>query len=111
MDDNLKEEEIRNLEHWAPEIAHKLLTMYKKGHTILVHCYAGMQRSAACVAMLLIVLNHIKAPEAMNYIKTRRPVAFQPSANFARSIYSFENDFYSRILPAINRSKHKERMK
>lgn len=105
VDDNLQEEEIRNMELWSPEIAHKLLTMYNKGHTILVHCYAGMQRSAACVAMLLIALKHMKAQDAMNYIRSRRPVAFQPRANFGRAIAFFERDFFTRILPSINR-KH-----
>ena len=104
VDDNLEEEEIRNMELWSPEIAHKLLTQYNNGHTILVHCYAGMQRSAACVAMLLIALKHMTAQEAMKYIKERRPVAFQPRANFGRAIHSFERDFFGRILPSINRS-------
>ena len=108
VDDNLEEEEIRNLELWSSEIAHKLLTLYNKGHTILVHCYAGMQRSAACVAMLLIALNHIRAADAMNYIRSRRPVAFQPRPNFIQSIYAFDYDFHNRILPSIRRSKHKE---
>ena len=103
VDDNLQEEEIRNIELWSPEIAHKLLTLYNKGHTILVHCYAGMQRSAACVAILLIALKHMRAEEAMNYIMSRRPVAFQPRANFGRAIEFFERDFFGRILPAINR--------
>lgn len=115
VDDNLQEEEIRNIELWSPEIAHKLLTLYNKGHTILVHCYAGMQRSAACVAILLIALKHMKAQDAMNYIRSRRPVAFQPRANFGRAIHSFERDFFGRILPSINHSanrslKHKENM-
>jgi atypical dual specificity phosphatase len=105
VDDNLQEEEIRNIELWSPEIAHKLLTMYNKGHTILVHCYAGMQRSAACVAILLIALKHIRAEDAMNYIRSRRPVAFQPRANFGRAIAFFERDFFTRILPSINRKQ------
>jgi len=104
VDDNLKEEEIRNMELWSPEIAHKLLTLYNKGHTILVHCYAGMQRSAACVAMLLIALKHITAEAAMKHIISRRPIAFQPGANFGRAIAFFERDFFGRILPSINRA-------
>ena len=105
VDDNLQEEEIRNIELWSPEIAPKLLTLYNKGHTILVHCYAGMQRSAACVAILLIALKHMKAEDAMNYIRSRRPVAFQPRANFGRAIAFFERDFFTRILPSINRKQ------
>jgi rhodanese-related sulfurtransferase len=103
VDDNLEEEEIRNLKLWSPEIAHKLLTLYNQGHTILVHCYAGMQRSAACVAIFLIALKHMSGQDAMKYIRSRRPVAFQPRANFGRSIEFFEHDFFNRILPSISR--------
>ena len=103
VDDNLQEEEIRNLKLWSPEIAHKLLTLYNQGHTILVHCYAGMQRSAACVAIFLIALKHMSGQDAMKYIRSRRSVAFQPRANFGRSIEFFEHDFFNRILPSINR--------
>jgi hypothetical protein len=103
VDDNLQEEEIRNLKLWSPEIAHKLLTLYNQGHTILVHCYAGMQRSAACVAIFLIALKHMNGQDAMKYIRSRRSVAFQPRANFGRSIEFFEHDFFNRILPSINR--------
>ena len=103
VDDNLEEEEIRNLKLWSPEIAHKLLTLYNQGHTILVHCYAGMQRSAACVAIFLIALKHMSGQDAMKYIRSRRSVAFQPRANFGRSIEFFEHDFFNRILPSINR--------
>jgi predicted ATP-dependent Lon-type protease len=101
VDDNLQEAEIRNLELWSAEIAHKILTEYNKGHTILIHCMAGMQRSAACVAFFLIVLNEIHALDAMTYIKQRRSIAFHPSANFGRSIDYFDRQFHTQILPRI----------
>ena len=101
VDDNLQEEEIRNLELWSPDIAHKLLIEYNKGRTILVHCYAGMQRSAASVAMLLIALRKMNARDAMQYIRERRPIAFTPRANFERSIRAFDQIWHQRILPAI----------
>ncbi len=54
IDDNLEEEEIRNMELWAGEIALTIIQHYKAGNRILVHCHAGMQRSAAAVAFFLI---------------------------------------------------------
>ena len=101
VDDNLQEAEIRNLELWSAEIAYKILTEYNKGHTILIHCMAGMQRSAACVAFFLIVHEEMHALDAMTFIKQRRSIAFHPSANFGRSIDYFDRQFHTQILPRI----------
>ena len=92
VDDNLEEEEIRNMELWSFEIIYKLLLEYKEGNTILVHCAAGIQRSAAVVAMFLMVLTGMKHEDAMRYIKDKRPIAFHNSAHFLRSIQGFENN-------------------
>lgn len=91
VDDNLQQEEIRNLELWAFEIVYKLQQEYKEGHTILVHCAAGMQRSPAVIAMFLIAMAGMKSEEAMAFIQSRRPVAFFVSANFAPAIRGFED--------------------
>jgi rhodanese-related sulfurtransferase len=92
VDDNLEEEEIRNMELWSFEIVYKLLLEYKQGKTILVHCAAGMQRSAAVVAMFLMVFTGMKHEDAMQYIKERRPIAFYKNANFLKSIQGFEKN-------------------
>lgn len=98
IDDNLQNIEINNMTLWAPEIAFKILTEYFKGRKILVHCFAGIQRSAAAVTFALIVLkypiNHI---QIMEYIKSKRPVAFHIQANFRKSIEEFEKYYHSCI--------------
>jgi len=103
VDDNLQEEEIRNLELWSSEIAFKMLAEYKDGRTILVHCMAGMQRSAASMAMMMIPLLQIRGQEAMMMIKQKRRIAFHPSANFGRSIMSFDRKFHEEILPQLKK--------
>ena len=92
VDDNLRKEELDNMHAWAPEIVTKVLREYNAGHTILIHCHAGKQRSAAVLAMTLIAKTHQSADAAMAYIQQRRPVAFFPQANFERSIRGFEGD-------------------
>jgi len=95
VDDNLKEEEIRNLELWSYEIVYKMLNEYKVGQPILVHCAAGMQRSAASVAMFLIVLKNMKPGEAIAYIRSKRPIAFRPAVNFKPAIDGFYESYMS----------------
>lgn len=103
VDDNLKEEELRNMELWSAEIAYRILSEYRQGRRILVHCAAGMQRSAAAVAMALIAHRQIHAAEAMEFIQQRRPIAFRPKPNFIRAIQSFDQRFHGEILPEIQR--------
>jgi protein-tyrosine phosphatase len=90
VDDNLKQDEIRNLELWAYEIVYKLQQEYKEGNGILVHCAAGMQRSPAVIAMFLIAIGGMKSEQAMAYIQSKRPVAFFMNANFGPAIKGFE---------------------
>jgi protein-tyrosine phosphatase len=90
VDDNLQADEIRNMGLWSPEIIVNLTKEYNTGANILVHCHAGMQRSAAVVAMFLIARHRCTTKEAIAYTKSRRPIAFQGAANFENSIREFE---------------------
>ena len=108
VDDNLEPEEIHNFEQWAPELTLRLLAAYKEGHVILVHCMAGMQRSAAAVACFLVTWLMISPEEAMQFVRSKRAVAFFPSANFAASIHGFGKKFLHEILPAIQNQHRKQ---
>ncbi len=103
IDDNLMEDEIRNMELWSNEIAFKIMSEYLDGKTILVHCAAGIQRSAASVAFFLIAFLRLRALDAMKMIKEKRPIAFTPRANFGRAIDYFDRKFHSEILPEVNK--------
>lgn len=101
VDDNLEEDEIRNMQLWSSEIAFKIMAEYMSGKVTLVHCMAGMQRSAASVAMMLIAYKRIHTQEAMKIIKDRRSIAFLPSPNFGRSIQYFDTLFHEDIAPKM----------
>ena len=100
VDDNLKQEEIRNMELWSFEIVYKLTKEHKHGN-VLVHCYAGMQRSAAVIAMYLIGNHRMKKDNAIAYIKRKRPLAFWPFTNFEKSIEDFQQNYERDILPKL----------
>lgn len=103
IDDNLQEAEIRNMELWSTEIAFKIISEYRDGKNILVHCAAGMQRSAASVAFMLIAYMQMRALDAMSFIKSKRKIAFYPRANFGRAIDYFDRKFHGELLPQIKR--------
>lgn len=92
VDDDLSEQEIRNLGLWSWEIAYKITQERAKGGRILVHCAAGMQRSAASIAIYLISTYRCTTDEAIQFLKSKRSVAFYGNANFYKSMKTFEKE-------------------
>jgi protein tyrosine phosphatase len=101
VDDNLQPEEIRNLELWSYEIVLKVTREYQTGQPILVHCAAGMQRSAASIAMFLMATRGLTPDEAIKYIQARRPIAFRPGANFRPALDGFYTSYQRDVVPTM----------
>jgi len=97
VDDNLMPEEIQAMTRWAPGVIRHIWETYSKGTPVFIHCYAGVQRSAAITAMFLIFYQRCTTDEAIRRIRNRRPIAFQPGINFEDSIRTFE-DHLSRVI-------------
>lgn len=88
-------EYISTMTGLAPEYVYNIVRLYNSGHSILIHCHAGRQRSAAIMAMVLISLMKVKAETAIDFIKERRSQAFFPFINFYISIKEFEKNFFA----------------
>lgn len=58
---------------------------YQEGRSILIHCAAGMQRSAIVLLSYLYQYHYHNAMYSFQMIKSRRPIAFEPSINFKPS--------------------------
>jgi predicted protein tyrosine phosphatase len=101
VDDNLQPVEIRNMTLWSHEAVYKLMMEHNKGQNILVHCAAGMQRSAAIVGMYMIATRGMSWEQAINYIQGIRPIAFRPGANFRDSLIEFDRSYHREILPKL----------
>jgi hypothetical protein len=106
VDDNLEAVEIRNLELWSYEIVYKMIREYQTGEPMLVHCAAGMQRSAACLAMFLVATRNYTPDQAIAFIKSGRKIAFHPSANFRASIEGFYKSYQRDIIPKLSNVKY-----
>jgi hypothetical protein len=101
VDDNLQADEIRNLELWSYEIVYKMTREYQTGQPLLIHCAAGMQRSAACVAMFLMATRNMNPDQAIEFIRSKRSIAFRPWANFRPAIEGFYNSYQRDIAPTV----------
>ena len=92
IDDHVTE--TANLLKQAPsaiELIHNSLRHNKK---VIVHCHAGMQRSCAVVAMYLMKYykvnnQRITPTNAILYIRSKRPIAFQPAPTFQTAMQTY----------------------
>lgn len=105
VDDSRQEPDITNMEKWSYEIVYKITHEVRRageeGSAILIHCAAGMQRSAAATAMYLIATQNITTDQAIAFIRSKREIAFLPEANFEKSIRGFEASFNRDIRPNL----------
>jgi len=99
--DSLLQEDIQKLTEWSPEIIYKLMAEYNQGAIILVHCWAGVQRSAAVVAMFLMTLTRQPMSSIFPFMRHCRPIVFTPAMNFSDSIQTWERNFFSYINQSI----------
>lgn len=90
--DNLEKEEIYAMYKWLDNILPILINHYRNGRTILVHCAAGMQRSAI-VVLSFIYANFMCDPKTALYtVRNARPIVFQPYMNFSNSFKMYFGD-------------------
>jgi hypothetical protein len=64
--------------------------------SVLVHCHQGIQRSCAITACYLVKYHNMTPNQAIEYIKSKRNVAFYYGANFKKTIDTVYNDKMNR---------------
>ena len=92
VDDNGKISEIDVFYNYLLTEVDKIINEYEKGKTILVHCLAGNQRSAAFVTAFLMKYKKIKLQEAIEFLLEKKPnvFLFGRRANFMDALVRFE---------------------
>ncbi len=61
---------------------------------VLVHCFAGMQRSCAVVACYLVKHEIMTPDESVAFIKMKRPIAFEGGVNFIETIRAVHHSVF-----------------
>ena len=84
--DNKQKGEIIAMSNYLSEIVQIINYHYQKGHRILIHCRAGIQRSA-CVFLVYHVQYHSKNfDKTLQLMKSKRPWVFLAGINFQEAI-------------------------
>jgi protein-tyrosine phosphatase len=94
VEDDLRDIDINRMTKYLPyavELIYKTTLLEKKN--ILVHCWAGMQRSVISVCAFLVKYSNKTPKEAMSFVLKRRPEAFHwgTSFNFEDSLIEYYN--------------------
>ena len=72
-----------------------LINHIDKGQRILIHCRAGMQRSASVVAAVLMKKYKLNKSEAISRIQSKRNIAFRPFPHFGIALDVYQNYLHS----------------
>jgi protein-tyrosine phosphatase len=87
INDNLKQNKA--LLPFLEPITAAIHAELTKGRKVLVHCYAGRQRSASIIAAYLIKYSGMTVLEAINYIRAKNRKAFDPIPNFIDTLVTW----------------------
>jgi dual specificity phosphatase 12 len=93
IEDDLQKSEMVTLYKLLPEITRKIHDYLSNNKKILVHCYAGKQRSAALIVAYCIRYLGLSLNDAVILLKTRRKIVFTPFLNFKSSLVLFEKNY------------------
>ena len=74
---------------YLPAAVDHIRSRLAQGKRVLVHCFAGMQRSAAVAAAVVMQERGLNAYVAVEFVRDRRPEAFLGGVNFMPSLHAF----------------------
>ncbi|XP_041054390.1 dual specificity protein phosphatase 14 [Cetorhinus maximus] len=76
-------------------IADKIHSVSKKHGSALVHCVAGVSRSASLCIAYLMKFHKISLLEAHNWVKSHRPI-IRPNVGFWRQLIEYERKLFGK---------------
>ena len=109
IDDNGNRDHDFDLFSALTYVIHRIDIHLFLGHSVLIHCLAGRQRSAAVLASYLIWRHNLSVESSIEFIRSKKRDAFFPEANFVRSLQMWHarcNDI-AVSLPSANTAKQK----
>lgn len=85
----VRDNESENISCWFSDALQFIETIRKKDGKVLVHCRAGISRSATICIAYLMVHNSLSLDQAFDFIRERRRI-ISPNMNFMQQLFEFE---------------------
>lgn len=89
----LKDDLYSCIGEFLSETYHWIRSRVEKKKNVLVHCKAGVSRSATIVIAYIMRLNHWSTNKALEFARSRRSV-INPNANFLKQLRIYEHHNY-----------------
>ncbi|KAG7464457.1 hypothetical protein MATL_G00165810 [Megalops atlanticus] len=90
----------QNLRQYFEEVFEFIEEAHQSGRGVLVHCQAGVSRSATIVIAYLMKHTLMTMTDAYKYVRSRRPIV-APNLNFMGQLLEFERDLNSGVTPRM----------
>ncbi|KAK3522556.1 hypothetical protein QTP86_023291 [Hemibagrus guttatus] len=90
----------QNLRQYFEEAFEFIEEAHQAGQGLLIHCQAGVSRSATIVIAYLMKHTWMTMTDAYKFVKMRRPI-ISPNLNFMGQLLEFEEDLNNGITPRI----------
>lgn len=97
VNDDRKNISDQNMIKLFPTVYHNIHNNLSNSNGVLIHCKAGMQRSATVTALYLMKKNNMPFSQVKNIIRKKRNIVFRPFTNFIKTITFFENNKFNDI--------------
>lgn len=78
--------DVPKMSRHLPEAVAAIQKHRRRGDPVLIHCFAGISRSATVCAAYLMAEKDLTVPEAIQYIRDQKPETFGPRPVFKKSL-------------------------
>ena len=85
-----------NILETFPKIVDRIKELRDNGHTIYVHCHAGISRSASVIILYLIKYQKYSFREAFRFVRNKRS-CIQPNPGFVKQLKLLEKEYSNNI--------------
>lgn len=100
VNDDLSREAMDTMTRELPRVLKIIDSVRASGGTVLVHCFAGQQRSAAVVAAYLMAHGMCKQ-DAIEFVCSKKPDAFFTGVNFDPALENFSKNSRACLSPSF----------